>query len=274
MYLKNNLTKIQSSLSKEKVIAMIAPSFASEYEYPKIISQLRALGFDKIVELTFGAKIINKEYHNQLKSTKKLLISSVCPGTVETIVSQYPQYSKYLIKVDSPMIAMGKICKKYYPKHKTCFISPCHFKKNEAEKSKYINYTIDYQQLNTILPKKFKRSKQSFDLFYNDYTKVYPITGGLSKTAHLKGIIHKDETIILDGIQSLKNYFKSTNKKLKFIDTTFCKGGCIGGPCLTEKNLPKKKKKLMHYLEIAKREKIPIKHKGLMFEAKGLKFTY
>jgi len=180
MHPKNNLTKIQSSLKKEKVIAMIAPSFASEYEYPKIISQLRALGFDKIVD----------------------------------------------------------------------------------------------QQLNTILPKKFKRSKQSFDLFYNDYTKVYPITGGLSKTAHLKGIIHKDETIILDGIQSLKKFFKKPNKKIKFIDTTFCKGGCIGGPCLNKKNLPQKKKKLMHYLEIAKREKIPRKHKGLMFEAKGLKFTY
>ena len=122
------------------------------------------------------------------------------------------------------------------------------------------------------ISKRCKHLKKTFDLFYNDYTKIYPITGGLSQTAHLKGVLKKEDTIILDGISKLKKYFENP-KQLKFIDTTFCKGGCIGGPCLSEKDLKKKKDKLLKYLELSKKEKIG-KHKGLLFEAKSLKFTF
>jgi hypothetical protein len=44
-----------------KYVAMLAPSFAVDFEYPSIISQLNQLGFDKIVEVTFGAKIVNSK---------------------------------------------------------------------------------------------------------------------------------------------------------------------------------------------------------------------
>jgi len=124
---------------KGKYIALLAPSFVVDFSYPKIISQLKCLGFDKIVELTFGAKIVNKEYYSIIKNLMKnkkewLLISSVCPGVVETIKSNFPEYEKNLLPLDSPMIATSKICKKFYPEHKQVFISPCNFKKQKQKK--------------------------------------------------------------------------------------------------------------------------------------------
>lgn len=267
---------IKEIIKKNKSIALLAPSFVCEFEYPKIISQLKFIGFDKVVELTFGAKMINRDYQKILKESKDLIISSVCPGITNFIEKRYPQYKNNIIKVDSPMIAMGKICKKFYPKHKTFFISPCNFKKQEAKKSRYIDYCIDYQELKKIIidlnMKNFNFNCKP-DLFYNDYTKIYPLSGGLSKTANLRGSINKKETKIVDGIIKVEQFLRKPKKGIRFLDVTFCKGGCIGGPLLSSRNILKNKKALKKYLKIARIEKIPIGREGLIKRAEGIKFS-
>jgi iron only hydrogenase large subunit-like protein len=273
---KNNPKKILSELNnRKKMVAMIAPSFVCDFEFPKIIIQLRALGFDKIVELTFGEKMVNREYHKNLSASNELVISSACPGIVNTIKNSFPKYEKNIVKVDSPMVAMAKICKKNFPKHKVVFISPCDFKKIEAESSKFIDYVIDYEQLRDIL-KNVKIRKNSkdvlFDKFYNDYTKVYPLSGGLSKTAHLKGILKKDEILVVDGIAKVLNFLKNPDPKIKFMDVLFCDGGCIGGPHTLKKTIREKRKAVMDYLRESKRQDIPENRKGLLEKADGIDF--
>jgi iron only hydrogenase large subunit-like protein len=260
---------------KGKYLAMLAPSFVVDFPYPKIISQLKNIGFGKIVELTFGAKMINREYHKQLKNSKKLIISSVCPGIVETIKAKYPQYRKNLILVDSPMSATAKICKKTYPSYKIIFISPCNFKKVEALNSPDIDYVICYNELSEIIKKnKFGRiKKDSFDKFYNDYTKIYPLSGGLYKTSHLKNILKQNEAKVIDGISEVEKFLKKPDKKIRFLDVTFCKGGCIGGPSINSKaSLTEKKKKVLQYAHFAEKECIPKQEIGLVKRAKNISF--
>jgi iron only hydrogenase large subunit-like protein len=263
---------------KEKYVVMLAPSFVIDFQYPKIISQLRDLGFEKVVELTFGAKMINRDYHKRLKNSKGLIISSVCPGIVETINAKYPSYKNSLIQIDSPMIATAKICRKIYPSYKIFFISPCNFKKTEAQKSKYVDYVIDYKELKVLLDfhgltKKKYQKKDLFDRFYNDYTKIYPLSGGLSKTAHIKNILQLEETKTIDGFENVGKFLSNPDKNIKFLDVTFCNGGCIGGPCISSKlPLLLKKKKVMSYINVADKEIIPEERKGLIKEAKGISF--
>lgn len=259
-----------------KYLAMLAPSFVVDFEYPVIINQLKELGFDKVVELSFGAKMINREYHKILKNSKSLVISSVCPGIVESIKKEYPNFIKNLILVDSPMIAMAKICRKVYPKHKIVFISPCHFKRIEAENSNYVDFIICYDKLREILKKyKIKNSKKTalFDKFYNDYTKIYPVSGGLTKTAHLKGILNKKQALVIDGISRVLEFLKKPKKGIKFLDVTFCDGSCIGGPCISSKlELSQKRKKVLDYICKAKCEDIPKLREGLIERANGICF--
>ena len=266
---KNNICEIEKVLKKNKLVAMIAPSYIADFDYPHIIPMLKSLGCDKVVEVTFGAKMINRDYHKKLKSSKKLLIASVCPGITEIIKNKYPKLKNNLIKVDSPMVAMAKIIRKEYPKHKILFISPCNYKKTEAESSNYIDYIVDYAQLKQLFKKyKIKKPKSSsamFDKFYNDYTKIYPLAGGLSKTAHLKGVIKPSETKQIDGINQVIKYLNNPDKNIKFLDVNFCKGGCIGGPCLTNKlTLSQRKKRVLNYLKQSKSEDIPETRKGLI----------
>jgi iron only hydrogenase large subunit-like protein len=264
---------------KEKYVALVAPSFVGEFSYQGILYKLKKLGFDKIVELTFGAKIVNREYQKKLKNVKKMMIASTCPGIVSTVNSKFPQLKDNLLKIDSPMIAMGKICKKYFPEHKTVFISPCDFKKIEAENSKYVDYVIDYQELRELckihkIKSSLFKKKLKFDKFYNDYTKIYPLAGGLAKTAHIKNIIRKDEFVSIDGIQKVTKFLEHSPEKIKFLDCLFCDGGCIGGPHTTKKlSIAQKKKRVLNYLKRAKKEDIPENRKGLIGKAKDLNFS-
>ena len=279
-----------------KKLAMIAPSFIAEFDYPLIILQLKKMGFDKVIELTFGAKMINREYHKKLEQevlkkekdknySPKLLISSVCPGITEIIEKEFPQFKKNLIKVDSPMVASAKICRKIFPKHKITFISPCEFKAKEARKraSKLVDKVICYNELREKL-KKIKISEKEienikkkgllFDKFYNDYTKVYPLSGGLTKTAHIKGIIKKKQAKTIDGINKVRKFLLKPNKKILFLDATFCENGCLGGPCISKDiSIFKRKRKLRKYMKRALREDIPETRKGILEKAKGLKFS-
>ena len=260
-----------------KYVVMVAPSFIVDFPYPGIISGLKELGFDNVVELTFGAKLVNKEYHEKLKEPG-FFISSVCPGVVDVVCKKFPQYKDNLIKVDSPMIAMAKVCKKIYPKHKIAFISPCNYKKIEASKYKLIDFVIDYKELkNIFLKHKIKlnpKNKIHFDKFYNDYTKIYPLAGGLSKTAHLKGILKKKQIKKIDGIVDVMKFLSKQNKKIRFLDCNFCVGACIGGPCINSiEKISKKRKNVLKYLKLSKREDIPRSKKGLIERAEGISFV-
>jgi len=266
--------------AKSKLVAMLAPCFVAQFDYPEIITQLRDLGFDKIVELTFAAKVVNHEYHKILKKSSGLLISTVCPGSAYTIKSQMPKFEKNLIRVYSPMIVMGKICRKAYPKHKIVFMAPCNFKKIEAQTTEDIDIAIGMDELDALF-KKYKikprkaKNHPKFDKFFNDYTKIYPLAGGLSKTAHVKQILKEGESKAIDGIDKVLDFLKHPDKKVKFLDANFCVGGCIGGPLLTQtKTLEEKKSRVLAYVEKALHEKIPGGSKGVLKEARGIKLSY
>lgn len=306
-----SLTKLINALNSDnKYIAMLAPSFVVDYKYPDIVLQLRKLGFDKVVELTFGAKMVNKNYHdiicdyvacqnsksnlkykqNIQKQTKKansFFIASVCPSINMAIENQFPLLKDKLIKVTSPMTAMQRICKKLYPNHKPVFIGPCFTKKDEAKKAK-ISFAITFKELNELFKYydenklwiKVNKSKKSlnFDAFYNDYTKVYPLSGALSQTMHYKEILRENQVIVTDGPNECLKLFselsKSKNKyeDVVFFDVLFCKGGCVGGPGINScEDLSKKTKKVLAYLKQSKQNKLG-RHKGTIPTVDNLNF--
>ena len=133
---------------------------------------------------------------------------------------------------------------------------------------------MDYKELKELFSKfKGKTSKKYFDKFYNDYTKIYPIAGGLSKTVHLKGILKKREIKIIDGVGKVMKFLDRPSKKIKFLDCNFCVGGCIGGPCINSKEtLVKRRKKVLKYLKESLQEDIPDAKKGLIKRANEISF--
>jgi iron only hydrogenase large subunit-like protein len=273
----------------EKYLCLLAPSFVSEFEYPEIVYKLRKLGFDKVLELTFGAKMTNLAYYSVLKESiekgeKKTWIASPCPTLVNFIRAKYPHLVENLVPVHSPMGCMGLICKKFYPNHKRVFIAPCVTKKLEAKELGTIDYVMTFKELEELfktknIPEKVLESEYcvSFDKFYNDYTKIYPISGGLSSTLHYKNIFKEREVLIKETTSELTKIFDGFKdgvfKHYKFLDLLTCRGGCINGPgMIGDTSVSKRRKKVLKYREYAWRYEKDVGRAGGKMDVEDIDF--
>ena len=241
-------------IKNNEAVAMLAPTFAIDFKYPNIIGMLRKLGFKEVTELTFGARMVNWAYANYIKENpaQKFFISSPCPTVVALIKTQYPDLVKYLMPIVSPMAAMAKVHKKFDPNCKVIFISPCWAKENvEAPKYQEIDAVLTLKDLKQIFEQEGIKEENftedyHFDSFVREYTKIYPVSGGLASTSHIQKLFKEGEILITDGVENIKKAFeeiKAGTSKYKFFDLLNCDGGCIGGPAINNKDLPTEKKK-------------------------------
>ncbi len=271
--------------NKEKTVCMLAPSFIADFEYPQVVYRLRKLGFDEVVELTFGAKMTNLTYYSILKDNlDRTWITSPCPTLVNYIRSKYPELVGNLVPVHSPMGCMSLICKKFLPKYKQVFIGPCITKKMEAEELEGIECALTFKELESLfeeykIPEVIKEGKycKTFDKFYNDYTKVYPLSGGLSETLHHKHLFKKNEVLVMDGIEKidrvLKKFKDGKYKNYKLLDILTCNGGCIGGPGMAGNHpLKERRKRVLNYKEYASRFERDLGRSGSKVHAEEIDF--
>jgi len=274
---------------KEKYVCLVAPSFASEYEYPNFVYRLRKLGFDKVMEVTFGAKMTNLTYYSILKESiekgeKKTWIASPCPTIVNFIRVKYPHLVENLVPGHSPMGCMGLITRKMYPKHKIVFVGPCMTKKMEAAETGTVDFVLNFRELEEIFEKKSIPEKVTedkymigFDKLYNDYTKIYPVSGGLSETLHYKNLLESRDILVMEGLNKLMPVFDQFKdgvyKHYKFLDILNCDGGCINGPgMISEKSVKERRKRVFKYRDYARRYEKDLGKSGLKAHAKGINF--
>ena len=262
---------------------MLAPTFVIDFKYPNIIGMLKHLGFKEVTELTFGARMVNWAYANYIKEhpDQELFIATPCPTVVAMVQTQYPEFVKFLMPIVSPMVAMAKVHKKFNPNCKVVFISPCWAKENvEAPKYKeFIDEVITLKELKEIFEQeKIKEEDFTkdyyFDSFIREYTKIYPISGGLASTSHIQKLFNEGEILITDGVENIKKAFeeiKNKTKPYKFLDLLNCDGGCIGGPAINNKDLSTEKKKeiILEYTSRSSEAKMG-KHEGKVDYAKDI----
>jgi iron only hydrogenase large subunit-like protein len=271
--------------SSQKTVCMLAPSFVSEYEYPQIVYRLRALGFTEVVELTFGAKMTNLTYYSILKEEiDRTWISSPCPTIVNLIRTKYPHLLRNLVPVHSPMGCMSLICKKFYPDYKQVFVGPCLTKKLEAQELGGIASAITFKELEQLFEEykvaeeiTDRKYMETFDKFYNDYTKIYPISGGLSSTLHHKNILKKKDILVTEKLSEVTKIFDDFvdgwYKDYKFLDLLTCDGGCINGPgMIGNYSLKKRRKRVLRYRDYAQRYEKDLGRSGTKIDAEGINF--
>ncbi|HRY60202.1 MAG TPA: [Fe-Fe] hydrogenase large subunit C-terminal domain-containing protein [Patescibacteria group bacterium] len=241
--------------SESKVYALLAPAFPIDFPHPQIVGMLKELGFEKVAELTFGARMVNYWYKKYIEENpnQKYYIASPCPMIVNVIEKKYPELRQYLIPVVSPMHAMINICRDRHPDYKMVFVSPCQAKR-ALEAPRFpglVDIVITFKELSEMLEEKgikkdsYPDGDYAFDSFITEYTKVYPISGGLAKTAHVRNFFKPEEICIVDGIPNYLKIFdemKAGISPYRFIDVLNCVGGCVGGPDIKNKDLPLEEK--------------------------------
>ncbi len=251
-------TELLNSINKkEKMTAMLAPSFPVVFKYPEIVGMLRRIGFKYVVEVARGAEETNKQLLALMKlHPDKKYITNPCPNIVRLVKAKYQYLAQYLAPIDSPMAATAKIVEKKYPKTKKVFIGPCLMKKMEAKEDcpELEILAITYKELQDIFNEKNIAPKwadklTSFDISAKK-TRLYPVSGGLSQSS---GIVEKFTDPQYDVISGPARANKSlqefiANYDMKILDILNCDGGCINGPgIVSSDSLDRRRQKIINY---------------------------
>ncbi len=224
------------------VIACVAPSFPAEFleisDYTLFVGALKKLGFDKVIEVGFGADIVSLEYQKILYNvSEKPVISSDCPAIVNYIKHYHPDLVDNLVPVVSPMLAIARILRHKYGAENIdiIFIGPCIAKKVESEE---IEIALTFVELRNILARKKiyfddeDVTPSEFDEPFSGKGAIFPITRGLLHTIDKSHSIHEKDVINADGnrffseaIMELERGYLGAN----YLELLCCEG-CIMGP--------------------------------------------
>jgi len=245
---KKNVKQLLNS--KEKVVAICAPSIAGEFDditdFRKFVKMIRLLGFSYVTEMAFGVDIIAEKYrkltHEEFNG--KYYITSCCPSIVQLIEKIYPELIGNLVPYVSPIAACAIVARKIYGNDlKVVHITPCVAAKKNVDK--YTGLT----KINEVLT--FKELRELFDEFqisetfseYSDFDEplgfrgsMYPISQGFLEATNLDISLLKENTITIEGkssVRAVKQFLEHYNIIRHNFNIFFCEG-CIMGPGTSE----------------------------------------
>ena len=235
---------------KHNVYAVVAPAFASQFNYAKrgqLISGIRKLGFTHVIEAAVGADIVAVNEAKEL-TEKGILTSSCCPAFVTYIKQEFPELEKYVSHNPSPMIATGELIRKNDPDAKIIFVGPCTAKKDElnlGDNKNVIDAVITFEELYALFRSRdisiAELEESELDSVASPYGRSFGRTGGLSEAVAqaLKesGSDFDLKPVVCNGIDECRKALLMLKKgKLNgnFIEGMACVGGCVSGAgCLT-----------------------------------------
>jgi len=228
------------------VIALLSAPFPAafpEAQPGQLVTALKRLGFSEVMEDSFGAELVCREYVRLLdKHEGKTFLSSTCPVIVAYIEKYYPKLIGNLAPIVSPMIASGRLIKtRYNPEAKVVFIGPCIAKIAESRDENVagvIDAVLTFAELKEmfaakrITPELEEEGRLAGPKPY--LGRLFAVSGGLLRAAQLSDDILANEIINACGkqyIPKVLSEFAEGNIPARLISLCFCEG-CIDGPVI------------------------------------------
>lgn len=249
------LLKNSKNNTAYKMYAVVAPSISSQFSYAKlgqVVSGIKELGFDTVMEAALGADMVAKAESQEL-AEKGFLTSSCCPAFVDYVKKSFPELVPYISHNLSPMATIAKYIKDKFKGAKVVFIGPCTAKKAEVRREEvkdYVDVAMTFEELQALFDSKdidiTTLPESSLDNA-SYFGRIFARCGGLAD-AVAEGLKEQGLTdfnlkpVSCDGIEACKVALIKKSKNLSdanFIEGMACVGGCVGGAgCLThgEKN--------------------------------------
>lgn len=264
------------------IIAIPSPALYTQFDRnikPKtILSALKRIGFDEVVDLTMASNHIVTAVSEYIKnySGKKPLISTFCPTCVKLIQQRYPELIDSIIPVMTPMEFAAREARKEavsrlgYRKDEIgiIYITPCP-SKTMVMLEKTDKYYSDYdgaipisEIYNTLYTAVQEAGRKPSD----DY-EHYDISGFGLNIIRLGGIGYMTgcgNCINVSGINNviyiLDEIEKGKLHNVNFVEMHSCPEGCLGGPMVVE-NLYIARTNLLNLINYFGETKIPVRKK-------------
>ncbi len=232
---------------KEKTVAMVAPAILSQFKASasQILSSIKAIGFDAVLEVAEGANMTTdhetSELLERLEEGAPFMTTSCCPSYVQFTQKHAPELKPFVSHTPSPMAYTADLAKERYPDHKAVFIGPCLAKRSEAYQNPNIDYVITTEELGALFAA-LKIDLETVAPHPGLSDKVRPESRGYAASGGVTNAIQsvlsaglQINTELIDGIDKKSiRLLKALPVKKKhttaFYEVMACDGGCINGP--------------------------------------------
>ncbi len=242
---------IRSIMEGKKVIAIVAPAFIGQFgkhSTPgKFIAAMKALGFERIVEVAVGADMCTiEEAHDFLERVPKeqpYMATSCCPAWHSMIYKLFPGEAKNISMTLTPMVYTARLMKKKYPGAKVVFVGPCAAKKLEAIREDIrsdVDFVLTFEELQGMFEAKnidFETIEALDDLNEGTATgRGFAVAGGVAKA--VADLVQQTnpgaevKTARAEGLRDCRKLMLQA-KAGKFngylLEGMACPGGCVAG---------------------------------------------
>lgn len=236
--------------SNDKVAAMVAPSFPAEFtdwDYRALAGVLRALGFDYVVEVAFGADLVADRYRALMQQEDgRSYIATSCPAIIAYVEQFHPELTPALAPIVSPMVATARMLRRLHgPEIKTVFVGPCIAKKNEALSpllADEVDAVLTFVELRQLAG---ARDLSRHCVEASDYDPphagpgaLFPISHGLLQAAEIPVDLAACDVVVAGGrsafVDAIKS-FQADHTGLRLLEVLACEG-CIMGPGISSRD--------------------------------------
>ena len=226
----------------DRVAAVLAPSFPAEFidlDYPSVVGTLRAMGFDSVHEVAFGAELVALEYRRLVaRDAERVWIATTCPAVVGYVERYFPDLTSALAPIVSPMIATARLLRREHGDGlKIVFIGPCIAKKREtAEMAGEVDEALTFAELRQMITARGIDSHavegREFDPPLSRGGGLFPISGGMLQVAGIQEDLVTGHVMVAEGPAEFAQGIKEAESGLidtRLLEVLFCRG-CTMGP--------------------------------------------
>ena len=204
------------------------------------MGKVRALGFDLVTEVSFGADLVAKSYRDLLnKKEGRRYIATSCPAICGYVQKYHPEFVSYLAPIVSPMVALARAIHKIYgPETKVVFVGPCAAKKVEAvseEVAGDVDAVLTFVELEEMLGQKAAEIENAepsdFDPPHGADGALFPIGRGMLQAAKINEDLMTGEVVATEGrthmLDAIRE-FVNGDLGARLLEILCCEG-CIMG---------------------------------------------
>jgi signal transduction histidine kinase/Fe-S-cluster-containing hydrogenase component 2 len=243
--------------------ALVAPSFPAEFsdvDYRQVVGMLRGLGFDLVLEVSFGADLVARKYRELLaESNGHRYVGTTCPAICSYVERYYPDMVDALAPIVSPMIATARMARRVYGSDlRIVFIGPCIAKKAEAESEPVrgeIDAVLTYSELRQMLAERRIGPENTvdseFDPPYGGAGGLFSIARGMLHAANVREDLMTGEVVATEGrrhvLEAVKE-FVDGQLGAKLLEALCCEGCVMGAGIHSELPLFGRRRKVRQYV--------------------------
>lgn len=255
-YVDDTKTFFSSIKKGEQLSLIVAPAYRVNYsKADEILGKLKALGIQKIYDVSLGADICTWVHIRYMQKTKGAkVISQPCPAIVNYVLAHKPELINHLSPVHSPMMCVAIYMKKY--KHintKIAALSPCIAKADEFSDTGLIDYNVTYKNLDEYIKDNnisLNNSWNGYDNIASSLGAIYSMAGGLKENVefYLGDALQIAKSEGTSVYEMLDEYAENEKHNLPDIfDVLNCEHGCnFGTGCNNENTLFEVNSKMFH----------------------------